>query len=124
MKHSIKLMPQEQALLDSIELNEERVEYETVQKNGPAILALLRSLGERNAIPKQRLKYWSDPTYHIGRIKSSHKGLFERNNCTGEDIYTHPHFLKYLRYFLFGADLPPSVIEQFEEKIGNPQWFS
>ena len=48
--------------------------------------------------------------------------MFERNGCTGQEIYTHPHFIPYLRYFLFGADLPDAVIAKFEEKVGNPDW--
>jgi hypothetical protein len=68
------------------------------------------------------LKYWDDPRYRQGRIKASHKGVFERNGCTGADIYTHPHFIPFLRYFLFGADLPEAVISAFEETVGNPQW--
>jgi hypothetical protein len=59
-----------------------------------------------------------------GRIRTSHKGLFERNNCAGDEIYTHPHFLKYLRYFLFGAELPPNVVAEFEAEVGEPRWVS
>lgn len=42
----------------------------------------------------------------------------------GEDIYTHPHFIKDLRYILLGADLPRNLMEAFEEKVGNPKWVS
>ena len=48
--------------------------------------------------------------------------MFERNGCTGQEIYTHPHFIPYLRYFLFGADLPDAVIPEFEERVGNLRW--
>jgi hypothetical protein len=41
---------------------------------------------------------------------------------TGEEIYTHPHFLEYFRYFLYGANLPDAVIASFEAKVGNPEW--
>lgn len=58
----------------------------------------------------------NDPRYHLGRIKASHKGLFERNGCQGSDIYTL--LLPQLRYFLFGAELPDAVITAFEEKGG------
>lgn len=40
------------------------------------------------------------------------------------EAYTHPHFLPVLRFFLFGADLPPASIEAFEAQVGNPKWFS
>ena len=75
---------------------------------------------ERDAIPEERLNYWTDPDYNTGQLKASNKGVFERNGCTGQEIYTHPHFIPYLRYFLFGADLPDAVIAKFEEKVGNP----
>jgi len=76
------------------------------------------------AVPEVRLSYWNDPNYRTGRVKGSRKGLFERNGCTGSDIYTHPHFLEHLRYFLFGTELPDPVVKEFEEKVGNPEWVS
>jgi hypothetical protein len=90
--------------------------------NAEPILALLKLLGERSAIPKERLNYWNEPRYNPGTIKASRKGLFERNGCRGSEIYTHPHFVRYLRHFLFGPELPDAVIAAFEEKVGNPEW--
>lgn len=101
-----------------------RVDHEQWKRQGPQILLLLKSLTERKAIPEIRLRYWSDPDYHIGRIKASHQGLFERNGTTGEDIFTHAHFLPYLRYFIFGAQLPEHMIAEFQEVVGNPEWVS
>jgi hypothetical protein len=92
--------------------------------NREAILALLESLSERQAVPDQRLRYWNDPTYHPGRTKGSRKQLFERHNDDAAEIYTHPHFIQHLRYILFGADLPPAVMEDFEARVGNPEWVS
>lgn len=120
--YKIALTPEEKRLVDTIQLDITKVDYAIVQKNGDAILALLKLLSKRNAIPAVRLKFWTDPNYQIGRLKASHKGLFERNGCTGEDIYRHPHFLPYLNYFLFGADLPASLITEFVAKVGNPKW--
>lgn len=88
------------------------------------MLRLLKSLVDRDAIPEVRVRYWSDPDFQTGRVKTSYKGLFERNGRQGEEIYTHPHFLKYLRYFLFGAQLPERVIAEFEEVVGNPEWLT
>ncbi|MEZ5780189.1 MAG: hypothetical protein R3D70_00820 [Rhizobiaceae bacterium] len=50
--------------------------------------------------------------------------MFERNGSTGTEAFTHPHFKKFLRYFLFGANLPKEAIDEFEKQVGNPQWFS
>jgi hypothetical protein len=125
-KYHIKLTDAEAALLARIDLQaSERSlgdSYKVYQANEKPVLALIESLSDRAAVPTERVKFWNDPRYNTGRTKASRKGLFERNGRTGADIYTHPHFLPYLRYFLFGADLPDAVIAAFEAKVGNPQW--
>ncbi|MUZ65284.1 hypothetical protein [Agrobacterium vitis] len=127
-KYHIKLTGSEAEILAKIDLRDSHRNHgeghAAYKANVTPILALLQSLSDRSAIPQQRLSYWNDPQYHQGRIKASRKGLFERNGCKGADIYTHPHFLRHLRYFLFGAELPDNVITTFEEKVGNPEWVS
>ncbi len=128
-KFHIVLTPAERELLSRIDLRSNHENHEEGRNaylaNQEPILALLRSLAERKAIPAQRLRYWDDPAYHVtGRIRTSRRGLFERNDCTGDDIYTHPHFLKHLRYFLYGAELPEPVIRMFEDKVGEPRWIT
>ena len=124
MSYAIELSDEEATLLSGIELDQSTLDHEQYERQGPLVLSLLKSLAERNAIPEVRLRYWSDPEYQIGRLKASHKGLFERNGRQGDEIYTHPHFLKYLRYFLYGAQLPARAIAAFEEVVGNPDWVS
>lgn len=92
--------------------------------NQEPILELLASLSGRGAVPPQRLSYWNDPAYQPGRLKASRKQLFERHNDDAAEIYTHPHFIKHLRYILFGADLPEAVMRSFEAEVGNPEWVS
>jgi predicted dehydrogenase len=121
---AIDLEPAESAILAGIELDPRRIRYENAQTNGSAVVKLMRLLVKRGAIPEVRAKYWHNPEYHHGRVKASHKGLFERNGNQGEEIYEHPHFLKYLRYFLCGADLPADVIAALKAKVGNPDWLS
>lgn len=127
-KYHIELAEEEVALLSKIDLRSHHQNHDeghaAFLANQEPILALLKSFTKRRAVPDVRLNYWNDPSYRSGRIKGSRKGLFERNNCTGADIYTHPHFLEHLRYFLFGAELPDAVIEEFEKKVGNPEWLS
>jgi hypothetical protein len=127
-KYHVKLTEGEAAILAKIDLSETHRNhddgYAAYKANAQPILALLQSLSERSAVPTERLNYWNDPRYHHGRIKASRRGLFERNGCKGSDIYTHPNFIRHLRYFLFGAELPDEVIMAFEEKVGNPQWVS
>ena len=124
MRYMIELTNNEAEDLSGIELDQSALDHAQYQRQAPLVLALLESLAERNAIPKVRLMYWSDPEYQIGRVKASHKGLFERNGRKGDEIYTHPNFLKYLRYFLFGAQLPEAAIAEFEQVVGNPEWVS
>ena len=125
-KYHMELTDEEEALVETIDLRVSHVNHDeghaAYQANRRPILALLQSLCERSAIPEERLKYWGVPDYNTGGRNMSKKGVFERNGCTGEDIYTHPHFIPYLRYFLFGAAVPDVVITKFEAKVGNPDW--
>jgi hypothetical protein len=81
--------------------------------SGKAAHELLKSLHARGAIPEARLRTFSDP-FPGGRGKS-HYDVFVRNGCTGDAIFEHPHFVKYLRYFLDGPALPASTIEGFRK---------
>lgn len=127
-KYHVQLSDDEAALLTKVDLIESHESHgdghEAYKGNKQPILALLKSLSERDAIPQERLNYWTDARYQHSRIKASRKGLFERNGCTGADIYTHPNFIRHLRYFLFGADLPDAVMGAFEARVGNPEWVS
>lgn len=127
-KYHLELTADEAVILAKIDLRQTHRDsdegHEAYEANKQPILALLKSLSDRNAVPEQRWNYWNDPSYRQGRIKASRKGLFERNGCTGADIYTHPNFIPHLRYFLFGANLPDSVVAAFEAKVGKPEWVS
>ena len=125
-KYRIELTDEEEALVDAVDLRVSHPDHDEAhaayEANKQPILALLESLSERGAIPEERLNYWNRPDYNTDRrLKVSNKGMFERNGCTGQEIYTHPHFIPYLRYFLCGVDLPDAVIAEFEEKVGNPR---
>ena len=128
-KYAIALNGDEQALVDAIDFrmslweDEHRDGHQVYLENKTPILALMSSLIGRGGIPEQRWRFWADPEYRVDRsIKNSPKGVFERNGNVGEEAYVHPHFIKYLRYFLFGAYLPSGVIEAFEKGVGNPEW--
>lgn len=91
--------------LGSFEISTDEDYEKRIGKLGRAGL-LARSLLERDAIPKARLNYFFEPEYNLGNPKKSIKETFESNGTNGEEILTHPHFLKYLKYFIYGADLP------------------
>ena len=115
MGYEIELNKEEAALLKDIQFDALQLSHQQYKKQGPLILQLLKLLKSRDAIPEVRLRYWSDPAYQVGPSKYSHKVIFERNGSSGEEIYTHPHFLEFLYYFLFGAQLPQMVIAEFKK---------
>ena len=53
----------------------------------------------------------------IGGRGKSHQNVFERNGCSGDAIFEHAHFLKFLRFFLFGPDLPLEDQLQFKDAV-------
>ena len=92
--------------------------HQAYKANRAPILELMSALLKRGAIPEQRWKYWADPEYSVGRsVKASPRGVFERKGNPGAKAYVHPHFIPYLRYFLFGAYLPDAVIGRFEQEV-------
>ncbi len=122
MEYHIDLTEEEKKLTDKIDFGNTKPQtQEAYQTNQEPIVKLMRSLLERNAIPSHRMNYWGDSEYNIGGHGKSRREVFERNGTCGEDIYTHPHFLTYLYYFLFGSTLPNSVILKFEKRVGNPE---
>jgi hypothetical protein len=61
---------------------------------------------------------FTNPDFNIGS-KLSRKQLFEKNGTEGRDILYHAHFLKYLRYFVFGPALPRQVIQAFHDCLSD-----
>lgn len=74
---------------------------------------LARSLIGRKAIPAVRLAYFTDPDLNAGGHGNSRRDVFERNGTAGDAILSHPHFAKYLLYFIHGPDLLPEVVAGF-----------
>ncbi|WP_438480859.1 hypothetical protein [Oleiharenicola lentus] len=98
--------------------------YGSVGNNARRSAAVLtKSLLKRSVIPDARLRYFTDPELNIGR-SASRRQMFERNGTSGDAILGHPHFLKYLRYFIFGPELPPLVVETFKSTLGNVDYLS
>lgn len=111
---TVKLNAEEQALFDTIcwdldELGRRDDRIDHLEKMGE----LAESLLERKAIPEVRLAYFTDPEMNVGGYGKSRKQVFEKNGTSGRDILRHPHFMDYLRYFLYGPDLPKDTIRGF-----------
>jgi hypothetical protein len=79
--------------------------------SGEPALCLMKSLMARKAIPEVRIRTFTDP-FPGGRGKSYLDG-FKKHGHRGDEIFRHPHFVAYLRYFIEGPALPPATIEGF-----------
>ncbi len=116
---AIHLTLEERVLSDRLILDQSdlRGDSDLAVQNGERACQLMKLLLARDAIPEPRLKYFNDPSYREGYPRGSRRQLFERNKTSGDEIYRHPNFLAYLRYFLLGANLPQQVIDDFSAKI-------
>lgn len=116
----IKLTEDERVLLAQIELDASALaNHHAARQNGEAVCSLMRSLISRNAIPEHRLKFVSDSAYNRGGRGRSRLDIFEKNGTRGEDIFRHPHFLSCLRYFVYGANLPPRIAQTFHSEVAE-----
>lgn len=126
--YRLALTEAETALVARIDLRDDIPRNEDAHAiylaNCEPILELLESLHARKAIPAHRMALWNDPKLHPGNTKGSYQDIFSRNGSSGSEAYIHPNFKRFLRYFLYGADLPEAAIEEFEDQVGDPRWFS
>lgn len=110
----VELLPQEMELLKnlgdfSINTKEDIEVRKAMLKSSKE---LSNSLLNRNAIPKPRLRYFSDPKCNLSNPRISHEQIFEDNGKKGSAILEDPSFLKYLKYFIYGPNLPESLLSE------------
>lgn len=111
----IVLTPEEQDLFDRIDF-ELSGEYESRMASLAAGADLAESLLRRGAVPEVRHRYLTDPELNVGGRGKSRIDGFARNGKQGREVLEHPHFLAfYLRYLIFGPDLPEASIERFRK---------
>lgn len=79
---------------------------------GEAASRLMESLRTRRAIPEVRIRYLTEP-YAGGRGKSHQDDL--KSGSWRNNMFKSPHFVKCLRYFIYGPALPPATIEGFRK---------
>jgi hypothetical protein len=115
----IELTPDEAALAAAIHFDPHDTLGDTkaFHANGDLVVQLTDSLLKRKAIPEQRLSYFSDPDYNVGGRGSSRQEQFMRNVRDREAMIRHGHFLKYLHYFIYGANLPNQAIQSFSQTV-------
>lgn len=109
----IHLTAHEQELLEKILFD--WTDHDQLRSSLDPMAALSESLLARGVIPVARFRYFNDPECNPGGRGKSRQDIFERNGTCGDEIMEHPNFLKYLQYFIFGPNLPSSVICQFKE---------
>jgi hypothetical protein len=115
----ISLTKEEADILDGLLFEWDFLDDSAAKLNGERAAALTSSLLRRKGIPDVRLKYFTEAEYRRGRIKGSHHELFHRNGLRDHELMRHPHFLPYLKYFLFGPDLPKDAIQRFKEQVAR-----
>src|SRR5258708_6488465 len=119
--HCMELTVEEKAILARIDFApaSDQHDPEYWKAVGTSALELMRSLLARKAIPEVRSKYFTEPDFNVSGRGCSRAQIFEKNGTHGEAIFKHPHFLKYLHYFVYGPELPPAVIEAFRQRIAD-----
>lgn len=117
---TISLTADEQVLVDQIEFDALSLrDHAHWLKNADLVSRLTKCLLERGGIPSQRLGWFTNPDLNFGRLKGSRESNFRRNTPDREEMIRHPHFLKFLRYFIFGADLPHDLREEFAKRVAD-----
>lgn len=111
---TIALSAEENALLDQIHFD--AAERDALAASLAPMAELTERLLQRDAISHNRLRYFTDPECNPGGRGKSRADVFEANGTQGDEILRHPHFMKYLAYFLFGPDLPEAIIAEFNSR--------
>lgn len=124
--------PQEVALVEkekellvqiSFDIPYGELSQEHIKSSSAAAEALTLSLFERKAIPEIRIRYFSDPKIQI-RVKKSPFQMYKDRGFDANEIFKHPGFFRFLRYFIFGPDLPASVIHSFWQRVNVEEFIS
>ncbi len=110
----IELSEDESALLKACRIHDSEYDDSVAE----AMESLARSLHGRGAIPTPRLAWFTDPACNTSRRKGSWRQLLEEG---GSELpyFRKPHFKRYLRYFVFGPDLDPSIVAGFRQSLAD-----
>ncbi len=107
----IPLTPDEEAFLSRIKFDPPE-SSDASQPSLAAASSLAQLLVGRGGVPKIRWLYFTDPTLNIEQTKSR-KELFEEDITDASSVLLDPRFLPILHYWIFGPQLPPTVINWF-----------
>lgn len=115
----IQLTPEEDELLKTIDFDLRQSDWEARKACLDAAGALTESLLKRGAIAEIRTRYLTDAALNIGGHGKSRIQGFAAHGLGRSEIFRHGNFLKYLRYFIYGPDLPAATIEGFTKIIDD-----
>lgn len=126
----VELLPEELLLLKKI--GDFSIDitwtYEIRQEILDASFNLSYSILKRNAVPFYRLRYFDDPKHNLSNPKRSRLDNFMEKLSSVDEIMKQPTFLKYLKYFIYGPDLPTRVVSELvkikEEVFYDDEFFN
>jgi len=113
----IQLTPEEDELLKTIDFDLSQSDREARAACLEAAAALTESFLRRGAIPEIRRRYLTDGELNIGGHGKSRIQGFTTHGLGHSETFRHGNFLKYLRYFIYGPDLPAATIEGFTKIV-------
>lgn len=109
----IELTPPEQEYLSKISFGSSQ--HDEIRASIMPMVALYESLKKRDAIPEVRRLYFTDPERNPGARGKSRLQVFEGNGTSELEVAAHQNFMRHLEYFVYGPNLPESVIARFKE---------
>tara|TARA_R110002072_G_scaffold163854_3_gene316764 strand:- start:55 stop:606 length:552 start_codon:yes stop_codon:yes gene_type:complete len=113
----ITLTTREEKLLSKIEFDPSATNHgNDTRENCQRAAELANMLIKRKIIPAHRIAVFTEADYSTNRGTPPYE-QFSRNGNTHEEILQHPHFLPWLRYFIYGPKLPQTLTSQVENKI-------
>lgn len=114
----IHLTDFEIALFDSIVFppDHDALEGERASNNAELARLLAVSLFERAAIPEHRLRFFEDSEHNVAG-PGSVRDVLQDAGASGDAVYEQPEFLRYLRYFICGPELPEKVERAFRREL-------
>lgn len=114
----IELTAEEQELVDQIEFDQMKVrDHEQWKINSELAFTLITSILKRKVVPDHRMRYFTDPDYNRGDHRKSRKDRFLANSKTIDTMFRHNNFLAYIRYFIFGPNLPAALVASFAQTV-------
>lgn len=116
----IELTAEEEGIASQIEFDPGKVrDHEDWKRNSELAFRLGSSILSRKAVPDHRHRYFTDADYNPAGRGKSRRERWRANGNTDGDILRHNSFLPFLRYFIYGPDLPVRLIEAFKTRVAE-----